>query len=264
MPVSEVVSIGMVAVAYDPADGDIKGAIGRFHKLREPSHPIPEAATKIHGITNEDVRGCIITAGEVATWIAETTAAVQDGVVFGSRDETRLPLIIAHNATYDRNLLEALFPEVFAHLPWACSHTQVPWADHGYEGTKLAYLAMHAGLFYGARHSALADADAVVVLRQRLAERYAMALLREAARKDTSRLYVTTSYNPKTIADLKARGYRWSSGEAGRPRAWYWGRTDSMPSSGISTRRGSGEPRSRASTPSTDTVGDPEIGRSGW
>ncbi len=99
----------------------------------------------------------------------------------------------------------------------------MPWADHGYEGTKLAYLAMHAGLFYGARHSALADADAVVeLLRQRFGERSAMAILREAARQDTSRIYVTTSYDPKTIADLKSRGYRWSPGESGRPRAWYW------------------------------------------
>ena len=223
MPVSEVVSIGMVAVAYDPADGDIKGAIGRFHKLREPSHPIPEAATKIHGITNEDVRGCTITAAEIAEWITLTTAAVQDDVEFGSRDEDKLPLIAAHHAGYDRPMVEALFPDIFPHLPWACSHTQVPWADHGYEGTKLCYLAMHAGLFYGARHSALADADAVVeLLRQRLGERSAMAILRDAARQDTSRIYVTTSYDPKTIADLKARGYRWSPGEAGRPRAWYW------------------------------------------
>ena len=223
MPPSEVVSIGMVAVAYDPVDGDIKGAIGRFHKLREPSHPIPEAATKIHGITNEDVRGCTITAVEVADWIALTTAAVQDDIQFGSRDEEKLPLIVAHNAGFDRPMVEALCPDIFPHLPWACSHKQVPWSDHGFEGTKLAYLAMHAGLFYGARHSALADADAVVeLLRQRLGERSAMAILREAARQDTSRLYVTTSYDPRTIADLKARGYRWSPGETGRPRAWFW------------------------------------------
>ena len=219
----------MVAVAYDPADGDIKGVIGRFHKLREPSHPIPVAATKIHGITNEDVRGCTITAAEIAEWIALTTAAVQDDVEFGSRDEDKLPLIAAHNAAFDRPIVEALFPDIFAHLPWACSHRQVSWADHGYEGTKLCYLAMHAGLFYGARHSALADADAVVeLLRQRLGERSAMAILRDAARQDTSRIYVTTSYDPKTIADLKARGYRWSPGESVRPRAWYWEGTEGL------------------------------------
>ena len=229
VPPSEVVSIGMVGVAYDPADGDIRGAIGRFHKLREPSHPIPQAATKVHGITDEDVRGCTITAAEIAEWIALTTAAVQDDVQFGSRDETRLPLIVAHNATYDRTMTEALFPDIFPHLPWACSHRQVPWADHGYEGTKLAYLAMHAGLFYGARHSALADADAVVeLLRQRMGERSAMAILREAARQDTSRIYVTTLYDPKIIADLKSRGYRWSPGESGRPRAWYWEGTEGL------------------------------------
>ena len=183
------------------------------------------AATKIHGITNEDVRGCTITAAEIAEWIALTTAAVQDGVEFGSCNEDKLPLIAAHNAGFDRPMVEALFPEIFAHLPWACSHTQVPWADHGYEGTKLAYLAMHAGLFYDARHSALADADAVVeLLRQRLGERSAMAILRDAARQDTSRIYVTTSYDPKIIAELKARGYRWSPGDVGPPASLVLGR----------------------------------------
>ena len=126
MPTSEVVAIGMVAIAYDPANGDIKGAIGRFHKLREPSHLIPQAATNIHGITNEDVRGCTITAAEIAEWIAMTTAAVQDDVEFGSRDEKKLPLIVAHNAGFDRLMVEALFPNIFPHLPWACSHRQVP------------------------------------------------------------------------------------------------------------------------------------------
>lgn len=119
-PPSELISLGMVAVAYDPADGEIKGAIGRFHRLREPSHPIPEAATRIHGIRNEDVRGCTITATEIAEWIAMTTSAVQGGVEFGSRDEERLPLIVAHNAAFDRPMVEALFPEPFIDLPWAC------------------------------------------------------------------------------------------------------------------------------------------------
>ena len=220
---SEIVSLGMVAFAYDPVDGEIKGSIGRFHAYREPSHPIPPAATKIHGITDDYVRGRKIEEHEVADFIAMSAAAVQDGVVFGSRDEEQLPLIIAHNARFDRHTMEHHFPDVVTDLPWACSQTQVPWSEHGYEGVKLFYLGVHAGFFYGARHSALADADAVVeLLRQRLGERTAMARLREAARQVTTRIYVKTSYKVDVIADLKARGYRWSPGDQGRPRAWFW------------------------------------------
>ena len=220
---SEIVALGMVAFAYDPVDGEIKGSIGRFHAYREPSHKIPPAATKIHGITDDDVRGRRIDQHEVATFIAMSAASVQDRVVFGSRDEDRLPLIIAHNAKFDRHVMEHHFPNVVTDLPWACSQTQVPWSEHGYEGVKLFYLGVHAGFFYGARHSALADADAVVeLLRQKLGGRTAMARLREAARQDTTRIYVTTSYNADVIVHLKARGYRWSPGDQGRPRAWFW------------------------------------------
>ena len=120
-------------------------------------------------------------------------------------------------------MMEHHFPDVVTGLPWACSQTQVPWSEHGYEGAKLFYLGVHAGFYYGARHSALADADAVVeLLRQQLADRTAMARLRKAAREDTTRIYVTTSYNVDVIADLKKRGYRWSPGAQGRPRAWFW------------------------------------------
>ncbi len=220
---SEIVSLAMVAIAYDPVDGNIRGAIGRFHELRQPSHPIPEEATKVHGIKDKDVRDRTIGATEIAEWIALVTAAVQDHVHFGSRDETRLPLIVAHNARFDRGMVEELWPEIFEALPWACSLTQVPWADWGYEGSKLSYLGTQAGFFYGDRHSALADADAVVaLLRQRIGEGTAMATLRKSAQSGTTRLYVTTPYNPATIATLKMRGYRWHCGDRSRGKAWYW------------------------------------------
>ena len=73
-----------------------------------------------------------------------------------------------------------------------------------------------------------------------------MVLLREAARQDTSGIYVTTFYDPKIIADLKGRGYRWSPGEAGRPRACYLegnGDCDTELTYFDATRRGSGGSR---------------------
>ena len=126
-PHAEIVSLAMVAIAYDPDDGVIKGAIGRFHAFNEPSHPIPPAATAIHGITDDDVRGKTISALEVAEFISLSAASVQSGVMFGSRDEAKLPLVIAHNARFDRRMLEHHFPSIFPDLPWACSQTQVPW-----------------------------------------------------------------------------------------------------------------------------------------
>jgi DNA polymerase-3 subunit epsilon len=220
---SELVSMAMVAIAYDPADGDIKGAVGRLHRYREPAHPIPPAATAIHGITDAMVKGCRITDTDVAEFIALCASSVQDGVVFGSRDEARLPLIIAHNASFDRQLLEHHFPTIFPDLPWACSQSQVPWSDHGYEGTKLFYLAFKAAFYYGQRHSALADADAVVeLLRQKLGGKYAMSMLRDASQQSTHRLSVVTRYDPAIIAALKERGYRWNASGGTQPKSWSW------------------------------------------
>ena len=220
---SEIVSLGMVAIAYDPVDGKIMGSIGRFHAYREPSHPIPAEATKIHGMTDDDVRGCKITSDEVASFIALSAASVQAGIVFGSRDEEKLPLLVAHNAKFDAAMMVYHFPEVIEGLPWACSQTQISWLDYGYEGVKLFYLGFHAGFFYGDRHSALADADAVVeLLRQPLEGRLAMSRLREAARQVTTQLRVVTRYDPSTIVALKARGYRWDTRTRGRPQAWCW------------------------------------------
>ena len=222
-PHAEIVSLAMVAIAYDPDDGVIKGAIGRFHAFNEPSHPIPPAATAIHGITDDDVRGKTISALEVAEFISLSAASVQSGVMFGSRDEAKLPLVIAHNARFDRRMLEHHFPSIFPDLPWACSQTQVPWTDHGFEGTKLFYLGFKAGFYFGNRHSASADADAVVaLLRQSLAGRTAMAMLRDAARRTSYRLSIVTRFDPAIIAAVKQRDYRWSPAEGGKPGAWSW------------------------------------------
>ena len=222
LPPSEVVSLAMVAIAYDSANGEIKGSIGHWHALREPSHPIPPAATAVHGLTDADVRGRKIDVYDIADFIA-LAATVQNDCEFTERDEERLPLLIAHNAAFDRQMVEHLWPQATSFLPWTCTQTQVPWARYGFEGLKLSYLAVSAGFFYNDRHSAAADADATVeLLRQPLGGRTALARLREAAQQVTHRLYVQTRYDRQTIAALKQRGYRWSGGGDGRPRAWYW------------------------------------------
>ena len=223
LPPSEIVSLAMVAIAYDPADGVIAGVIDRFHRYRQPSHSIPAAATALHGITDELVHGCTITEDDLVDWIERSSKTVLGDFALESRDTRRLPLLIAHNAAFDRRMVEYLYPRLGMSLPWACSQIQVPWEDHGFEGLKLSYLGISAGFFYGQRHTALADADAVVeLLRQQLGKRTAMARICAATETLRHRPYVSTRYDPRIIATLKARGYRWSNGDGRRPKAWYW------------------------------------------
>src|SRR3546814_6464352 len=49
-------------------------------------------------------------------------------------------LVIAHNAAFDRRFAERL-SDVFITKPWACSMTQVDWANEGHEG--LGALSAH-------------------------------------------------------------------------------------------------------------------------
>src|SRR3546814_8833265 len=69
----------------------------------------------ITGSTDEMVAGRKIDAEEVASF-ANGSA-----------------LVIAHNAAFDRRFAERL-SDVFITKPWACSMTQVDWANEGYDG----------------------------------------------------------------------------------------------------------------------------------
>ena len=100
--------------------------------------------------------------------------------------------------------------------------TQVAWAEAGYEGTKLGYLAQASGFFYD-RHRAIHDCLATIELLARpmpSSGTTALAQLLQRAREPTWRIWAENSpYDFKDI--LKARGYRWNGDGNGSPKAWY-------------------------------------------
>lgn len=100
--------------------------------------------------------------------------------------------------------------------------TQVAWAEAGYEGTKLGYLAQASGFFYD-RHRAVHDCLAAIELLARpllSSGTTALAQLLQRARTPSWRIWAENSpFDFKDI--LKARGYRWNGDGNGSPRAWY-------------------------------------------
>ena len=198
----EIIELAMVPFTYS-LDGRIFEIRGAFEKLREPERPIPAEITAITGITDEMVAGQAIDPVEVAAF-ARSAA-----------------LVIAHNAAFDRRFVERL-SDVFTIKPWACSMTQIDWAAEGYEGTKLAYLAMGAGFFYE-RHRAAHDCIAAIELLAMSLPKAgvpAMARLLERARRPSWRIWALNS--PFDLKDvLKARGYHWNGDGNPNPRAWY-------------------------------------------
>ncbi len=128
---------------------------------------------------------------------------------------------MAQNAAFDRKFLER-FCETFNTKPWACSMSEVDWASEGFEGAKLAYLAVSAGFFYE-RHRATHDCLAAIELLARThprGGRTGLAQLLERPRKPSFRIWAENA--PFELKDvLKARGYRWNGEGTTAPRAWF-------------------------------------------
>ncbi len=198
----EVIEIGAVAFTYDDA-GMIGDVVGVFSALRQPSGPIPAEITRLTGITDEMVAGQTIDLGTLDALIEPAD------------------LIIAHNAGFDRPFCERLLPS-FILKPWACTVTEIRWADHGFEGNKLGYLVGQSGLFHEG-HRATDDCHALLeILAKPITGSGVTPFSELHAASQRLRIRVWAENSPFDMKDnLKARGYRWSDGSDGRPKAWW-------------------------------------------
>ena len=197
-----IIQLAILPFAFD-GQGRVVGAGTPFVGFQDPLTPLPAKIVQLTGLTDETLMGTSLDDAEVK-------AAV--GVP---------EIVIAHHAAFDRKFLEARFP-FFEHLPFGCSMADVPWEDEGFEGAKLAYLMMGAGLFHDA-HDAAGDCFATLTLLARNLSRAggtALSKVLEAAANPSFRFWAVGA--PISLKDvLKSRGYRWSPGDDGRPRAWY-------------------------------------------
>jgi len=185
------------------SDGVIYDVLAGYSGFEDPGQRLSEEVAKITGITDDQLRGQRLDEDAVNA-LAERTC-----------------LVIAHNASFDRCFLEQRFP-LFVEKPWACTFTQVPWAEEGLGSGKLDYLLGKLGFFFD-DHRAMVDCRAVLhLLSLDLPKcgRPILPLLLANARRCTYRIWALEA--PFDCKDLlKQRGYRWNSGEDRRPRAWY-------------------------------------------
>lgn len=186
----EVIELGMVLFSYDAQTGKVSRVIDTFEAMEQPSKPIPPASTEIHGITDEMVHGKRIDDSQVLAFVR--------GV----------DLVIAHNAQFDRNMLEKRLP-IFESLRWGCSLKEVPWQQEGLGSAKLDYLLNQFGYFHDA-HRAEADCLALLEVLQRplpKTGRLGLSWVLAAQAEPAIRIWATGS--PFDNKDkLKAKGYR--------------------------------------------------------
>lgn len=198
-----IIELAVVGFDFDPISGRIFGVESARAWLEDPERPLSAEITKLTGITDEMVRGQAIADEEVMTVCRDAQ------------------LIIAHNAAFDRPMVERRMPWL-AERPWACSQYDINWRKVGYSSLSMDYLVMkHARSFHG-NHRATTDVIAGVhVLATPFSnETWPMKELYERANLVTYRIKVIGA--PFEMKDrLKARRYRWDPGNAERERAWW-------------------------------------------
>jgi DNA polymerase III subunit epsilon len=99
---------------------------------------------------------------------------------------------------------------------------EVDWSGLGFEGTKLGYLVGRCGWFH-AGHRAADDCHALLeVLARPLPDHGGTAFDRLLIASRRARVRIWAEGSPFERKDaLKARGYRWSDGNDGRPKSWW-------------------------------------------
>ena len=197
-----IIEFGAVPFDFD-AEGRVYAVHPALSYLEDPGRPIPAEAAAITGITDDDVRGERIDDAAVH-------AALEPAV-----------LVIAHNAGFDRRMIERRFP-AFADKHWACSQQEVPWVRFGSRSAKLDYLLYCVTHAFHTGHRAADDCFATLHLLAvpRDGDATPLQLLLQNARRRTWRLWATGT--PIEVKDvLKSRGYRWFPGNDQKQKGWY-------------------------------------------
>jgi DNA polymerase-3 subunit epsilon len=198
-----IIELAFVRFTYEAETGRILEVQEPVSYLEDPGRPIPANITDLTGITDSMVQGTRIDEESV-------------GASFAGAD-----LVIAHHAGFDRPFVDQRL-SFSRGKPWACSLAEVPWQPAGYATAKLEYLLIKkCGMFFDG-HRAANDCLALVHLLATPFDDGVTPLhhLLRSARRKSARIWAMQS--PFEVKDLlKARGYRWSSGEDGRPKAWW-------------------------------------------
>ena len=188
----EIIELAMVKFEFNSDDGTIYRIIDKFSEFHEPQKEISPKITALTGITNEMVKGHKIKTDNIKEFIYDA------------------PLILAHNANFDRQMAEKYFP-FFSEKSWGCSIADVDWEVNGHFKPSLELLAYRHG-FYFDGHRATNDCLASIhLLTKELPNSKCLVLHNLLINARTKLIRVNAigkTYDVKD--DLKERGYKWN------------------------------------------------------
>lgn len=181
-----IIELAMVRCQFSMRSGLITSIDAVFDEFDYPHRPIPDEITRITGITDQMVANKRIDVYAVSRWLGSD------------------PLIIAHNAAFDRPFFERRFGGLDRYR-WACSMVDIPWKGLGYGYRSLSELLAQEGWFFDG-HRAHIDCLAVAWLLNSVPG--TLRYLMQAA-ADTY-VKVCAGRNTYEIKDhLKDRRYQW-------------------------------------------------------
>jgi len=187
----KIIELGFVAFAYDAGSGRVYNVLHCYDGFEDPGVPLNEVVKNLTGISDAMLANQHLDDDDIEQWLQ------------------RADLIIAHNAGFDRQMLERRLP-LATEKNWACTFNDIDWQAEGISSLKLEYIAYRLGYFFDG-HRAVIDAQATLHLLTRalpVSGKAGMFLLLEKAREKRRRLFAAGAPFDKKD-ELRARGYRW-------------------------------------------------------
>jgi len=187
----KIIELGFVAFEYDAGTGLIYRILHNYGGFEDPKEPLNDIIIKVTGITDDMLASQSLDEDEIMEWLNKSS------------------LIIAHNAAFDRQMLERRLPQT-SDTNWACTFNDIHWQDENISSLKLDYIAYRLGYFFEG-HRAVNDAQATLhLLTKKLpgTGKLAMSELLIHAREKSRRFFaVGAPFDKKD--ELRERGYRW-------------------------------------------------------
>jgi len=131
----EIVEIAILLFSFDRETGRFLSRDDYYQGYQEPSFEIAPEATRVHGLTRENLRGRRIDRSKVRE-------------LLGAAD-----FLVAHNAVFDRSFICSAFPE-FRGKEWHCSMRSINWIATGCRNKQLQTILAHHSIIPTRAHSA--------------------------------------------------------------------------------------------------------------
>jgi DNA polymerase III subunit epsilon len=187
----KIIEIGMVQFVYDDVNTE-PHIVSMYGGVQDPHFSLSPEIVKLTGLTDQ------ILCGQEIDWMHVALLWQRSSIV------------IAHNASFDRDFIKRV-PELAASPKhWACSVRHIDWEQKGFGSRKLNYLAADHGFVNVFAHRALFDCATTF----RLIKPHLRELIDQSFEAEILIKAFQSPFESKDV--LKGRKYRWD----GQERVW--------------------------------------------